>query len=440
MRFFRLFIIAVVVLAAIFGIFELVRTSILRDKGGIVLHFGSMEPNMKAKELSTSDALDIFMLDNFFEPNPLLDKVVDSLYANLQPDERVGQMIVSILGNKKRKPEEVAQLIRERKVGGVTLQNPWDEMPNIIMSLRDEVEKAGSFPLILSVDAEPTLLNARLEGISDIPNTNEFNSIQECVETAGNIAYMLQGLGIHQNFAPVCDITDMPSKYHGEEVQEEDMETSLAAEEPIGPDISPSPTHHRSFGANLKHVAKMVQAFTEETQSQGIIATAKHFPGHGKAIGDSHDGPAIINGRMEELGTFRHAIGSGVISVMVGHIMVKDNPEYETGDIPASISPTIVTDLLKKELGFKGLTITDAMDMKAVNGIPNAPFAAIKAGNDMVLMPEDELELVSRVIEETEKDKEFADQIEESVKKIIRLKVCLGLFSEGADAFHLARK
>jgi beta-N-acetylhexosaminidase len=121
-------------------------------------------------------------------------------------------------------------------------------------------------------------------------------------------------------------------------------------------------------------------------------------------------------------------INNGLLSIMMAHVTIKDNPKYGTNGLPASCSRNIVTGLLKEELGFKGLVITDALNiMKAVSIIDDAPLLASKAGNDMLLMPINEMETINSILGEMERDPNYKEQVYQSVKKIIRLKIFLGL-------------
>jgi beta-N-acetylhexosaminidase len=130
---------------------------------------------------------------------------------------------------------------------------------------------------------------------------------------------------------------------------------------------------------------------------------------------------------MKEISVYEPLIEAGVISVMVGHIAVKNNEKYNTNDLPATVSKSIVTDLLKTEMGFKGIVITDAMGMGGVKSVPKNCLKAAQAGCDIVLMPSDENVAFADMLTEYQSNEEFKKQVEESVKKIIRLKICLGL-------------
>ena len=185
----------------------------------------------------------------------------------------------------------------------------------------------------------------------------------------------------------------------------------------------------RSFGNDSKKIVELASIFIKTTQDNNIIATAKHFPGHGNVKGDSHKELVFVDGKLTELETFKGIINAGVIAVMVGHIAVKNNSEYETGGLPSSLSPKIITDLLRHKLEFNGLIITDALNMGAVTKIEKPSLKAALAGCDILLMPTDEVKLLNSILSEMNKNQEFKKQVYDSVKRIICAKICLGLIN-----------
>src|SRR5690606_22216296 len=215
---------------------------------------------------------------------------------------------------------------------------------------------------------------------------------------ASEIASLLNGMGITQNYAPVCDYG-----YNKEII------------------------NSRSFGGNEMNIGTLAVEFIKATQDNGVVATAKHFPGHGNVSGDSHNKVVYINGELDELSIFKEAIDGGVISVMSGHIAIKNNSNYNTNGLPATLSSDILEGLLREELGFKGLIITDGMNMGAVTKINNASYKAFLAGCDLILMEPDERGLHSDILNGMN-DPAIKSRVDESVKRIIRAKVCLGLY------------
>jgi beta-N-acetylhexosaminidase len=187
---------------------------------------------------------------------------------------------------------------------------------------------------------------------------------------------------------------------------------------------------NRSFGNEYGTVSRLSEVFISTTQVGHVAATAKHFPGHGSVEGDSHVNLLFLQGDPPEIPVFKHAIDAGVIFIMVGHIGVRGSDHYDTADRPSSLSYTMITRVLKEELGFNGIVITDALNMQAVSSFDSPGLLALQAGSDMVLMPEDEEELVDRIRYEMGANEAFCRQIEDSVRKIVRLKLLLGLINE----------
>ncbi|NNF83483.1 MAG: glycoside hydrolase family 3 protein, partial [Flavobacteriaceae bacterium] len=158
-----------------------------------------------------------------------------------------------------------------------------------------------------------------------------------------------------------------------------------------------------------------------------VIATIKHFPGHGLVSGDTHKNMVFIDGRLKEVINYRPLIEDGVLSVMVAHIIVRNNDQYDTKGLPASCSPKIVTGLLREEYGFNGLIVSDALNMQAALEIGKPGLKASMAGCDVILMPLNEAETINDILVEISRNSNFKEQVYESVKRILRMKICLGI-------------
>lgn len=309
-------------------------------------------------------------------------------------------MIVTSAGELGKPESVILNLAKENKIGGIVfLKGTKENHKKLIDSLNSITNSRKQLPLLYSIDAEPSLFNSRLKGTAPIMNTIDIKTINQSDSIAKIINHNLLEIGFRQNFAPVTDVSDK----------------NVAIK-------------NRSFGSNTQKVITLSKQFIKTTQEQGIIATAKHFPGHGLVKGDTHKKSVYIDGELQELEVYPPLIEAGVISIMMAHITIKNNLKYGTNSLPASCSRNIVTNLLKGELGFKGLVITDALNiMKAVTIIENAPLLASKAGNDMLLMPIDETNTIYSILDEMENDPMYKKQVYQSVKKIIRLKLYLGL-------------
>jgi beta-N-acetylhexosaminidase len=341
----------------------------------------------------------MFSLDDFYSERPDLEEVVNLIMNRLGDREKISQMIITACGGYGKTYEEVLYTIYQGDTGGVLFL---DQRKDIIEQYIETFNVAiGIKSLLLplyAVDGEPSLISYRIRGIPRFDDTNTLRSRDKTEKVAREISEIIKELGIHMNFAPVCDFS-----YNREIIGK------------------------RSFGNDPQLVSVLTETFIKTTQENGIVATAKHFPGHGTVRGDTHWKIVYIKGNPPELPVFRRAIESGVVAVMVGHIAVSNNGKYETGGVPSSLSRNIVTGLLKNELGFRGIIVTDALTMGAVKSFHLPSLLAVRAGCDMILMPEDEHSFIEAVQEEIARDDQFRAQVMESVQKIIRLKVCLGL-------------
>ncbi|MGJ8667438.1 MAG: glycoside hydrolase family 3 N-terminal domain-containing protein [Patiriisocius sp.] len=339
-------------------------------------------------------------LNDFYKYDPVIENRVDEIFQSLNDTERVAQMIVTSAGELGKPESVVIKLAQENKIGGVVfLKGTKENHKRVIDSLNAINKSQNQLPLLYSIDAEPSLFNGRLKGTSPLMNTIDIKTDAQSDSVARIINKELLEIGFRQNFAPVVDVSP------GNEA-----------------------IKNRSFGNDKNQVISLSKQFIETTQEQGIIATAKHFPGHGLVTGDTHKKSVYIDGDLQEVDVYPPLIEAGVLSIMMAHITIRNNSKYDTNGLPSSCSRNIVTGLLKEELGFKGLIITDALNiMKAVTIIDNAPLLASKAGNDMLLMPIDETQTIDAIIAEMQLDQNYKQQIYTSVKKIIRMKLFLGL-------------
>jgi beta-glucosidase-like glycosyl hydrolase len=263
-------------------------------------------------------------------------------------------------------------------------------------------------PLLITMDAEWGV-GMRLDSVEMFPRQLSLGAISSdhlVYQMGAAVAAQCKRLGIQVNYAPDVDINNNPSN-------------------PV--------INERSFGQNKQIVIQHGIAYMKGLQDNGVMATAKHFPGHGDVSVDSHADIPVINKSMEqltamELAPFKALIDAGIESVMVGHLSVPaiDNrPKYAT-----SLSSKAIHDLLKKDLGFKGIAVTDALDMQAIsNYFPKgeANVQAILAGNDMLCLPGDigaSIEKIKLAIKEKRITKKDIDQ---RVKKILAAKYKYGL-------------
>ncbi len=244
--------------------------------------------------------------------------------------------------------------------------------------------------LLVALDAEPSLMQYRLPSVK-VPLTNTLTSSTSIISTATTIADALKERGVLINFAPVYDVN---------------TNTAIIGD--------------RSFGSDTKVVAERANLFAETLRSQGIIAAAKHFPGHGLAVGDTHVTAESVPGTLAELPAFESAIDSGIPLMMVGHMSV-DGGEWDTGGLPSTLSKRIMTDLLKTRLGYTGVVITDSMAMRALNEQNDRSVRALVAGADIVLIPPDPRAAHARILELMQSDAEFKARVRDAARKVLQL-------------------
>ena len=340
-----------------------------------------------------------FSIKDFLTENQDLEFKTDSIFNILSENERVAQLIMPAAGKYGKSHEIINGLIKDGLIGGILMLNGTvDEFTKWIKGYNDLNSNNGNLPFLYSADAEPSLVNRKIMGSTPVKKANEIESIEEVESVTQKISTDLNQIGINYNFSPVVD-------------------------------MSPNSTvGYRSFGKNPENIIPWSNQFIQTTQKNNIIATAKHFPGHGLVSGDTHKSLQVINGDLQEIKNYPPLIQNGVLSVMVAHIAIENNLAFSTNGLPATCSPKIVRDLLRDSLNFQGLIVTDAMNMGGVRNVPNNTIKAIAAGCDILLMPADarlaHKELLDAYIKNLDG---IQTTIDSSVKRIIRMKICLSL-------------
>lgn len=341
-----------------------------------------------------------FQLSNYLEDNNDLDKEVNRIFSNMDDTAIIAQLIMPAVGRLGQKKETIDQHIKDRVIGGVLMLNGTkEEFTSWIKEFESNNKKRGNLPFLYSADAEPSLVNRKIIGSAPVKKANELISIEEVNSVAATISKDLNAIGINYNFSPVVD---------------------MSANQTVG---------FRSFGAKPENIIPWSDAFIQETQRNNILATAKHFPGHGLVSGDTHKELQVIDGPLKELQNYPLLIKNGVLSIMIAHIAVKNNSQFDTKGLPSTCSETIVIGLLRDSLGFKGLIVTDAMNMGGVVNVPSAATKAISAGCDIVLMPLDAKKTHSELLASYKTDKVFRAKVDAAAKRIIRMKLSLGLLN-----------
>lgn len=346
-----------------------------------------------------SKSINEYTLNDYLSNDPKLDYYVDSVFSTLNESDRVAQLLMPAIGRLGQHEDTIRNLITRKQIGGILMLNGTKEE---FISWVDEFnlinDSLNALPFLYSADAEPSLVNRKIIGSTIVKKASEIKTKDEVKECATNIANELNKIGINYNFAPVVDV---------------------AKNSTVG---------YRGFGSNPENILPFSTEFINVMQSAEIIATAKHFPGHGLVSGDTHKSLQTINGELKELDNYPPLIQNGVLSIMIAHIAVMNNEKYGTNGMPATTSKKIVNDLLRNELEFKGLIVTDAMNMGGVAKVKDADILAIEAGCDILLMPLNASESHQKLLEKYKNDSSFKIQVDASVKRIIKMKICLGLF------------
>ena len=339
-----------------------------------------------------------FHLDSFLTADKELDHKVDSVFRTLDTNSVIAQLIMPATGRLGQSEETITGLLNDNLIGGVLLLNGTKiQFTNYVTKYNELNKKAGNLPFLYSADAEPSLVNRKIIGSTPVQRANTVKTLMEVYKVANTISNDLNEIGINYNFSPVVD---------------------LAANKTVG---------YRGFGSDPMNVVPFSNAFISETQSNNIIATAKHFPGHGLVSGDTHKSLQVIDGELKELNNYPPLIKSGVLSIMVAHIAVKNNPNFNTNGLASTISDVIVQGLLRDSLKFKGLIVTDAMNMGGISKIHNASVKAIEVGCDIILMPKNARTAHSQIKSKYKTDRIFSKKVDTAAKRIIRMKICLGI-------------
>jgi len=351
-----------------------------------------------AEQINTTQK---FVLTDYLSNNESLDKEVARIFASMDDTAIVAQLIMPAVGRLGETRDSIDKFIRLRLIGGVLMLNGTkDEFTSWIESFEKSNKLMGNLPFLYSADAEPSLVNRKIIGSTVVKKANELTTIEEVIDVASIISKDLNDIGINYNFSPVVDMS--PNKTVG----------------------------YRSFGAIPENIIPWSNAFIATTQEKNIIATAKHFPGHGLVTGDTHKSLQTIDGEMKEVKNYPALIEKGVLSIMVAHIGVQNNAKFDTQGLPSTCSEKIVTTLLRDSLGFKGLIITDAMNMGGVVSVPQAASKAVRAGCDIVLMPVNVKKTHSELLDLYKKDPSFKKQVDASARRVIRMKLAAGLMNK----------
>ena len=351
-----------------------------------------------------------FNANLFYNPDKKAKNWVNKVYKSLTLKEKIGQLVIPFtttyyLSEDSKSFKELKRQIKKNNIGGFifSLGDVYS-----IAELSNALQKLSKVPLLISADFEKGGVAMRVDRATNFPTNMALGATNDenlAFEMGKIIAIEGRALGVQQNYSPVLDVNNNPKN-------------------PI--------INVRSFGEDPYLVAKLGNAYIKGLHQGGMASTVKHFPGHGDTDVDSHSDLPVLNfdrKRLDsvELVPFKSAINN-TASVMVAHlhIPILDN----TINVPGSLSFNVITKLLKEELGFKGLIVTDGMEMRGITknfSVAKSSVMAIQAGNDVVLLPPDPDIAINSIYKAVLKGEISQKRIEESVKKILLLKYCLGL-------------
>lgn len=328
---------------------------------------------------------------------------VDSVYNQMTSDQRIGQLFMPVVfgndteANRKR----IQGFVKNQHVGGLLFSK---STPLEQAKLTNAAQKSAKIPLMISLDGEWGL-SMRLSNTTRFPRNMMLGAIQNdslLYYYGLEVARQCRLMGIHVNFAPDLDVNSNPSN----------------------PVIG-----NRSFGEDPEQVARQGIMYSKGLEAGGVMAVAKHFPGHGDTSTDSHKVLPLISHSKERLDTielkpFREYINAGLSGMMVAHLNI---PVLDNNNQPSSLSEAIATDLLQNELGFSGLIFTDGLQMQGVCTEKDYCVRALQAGNDILLGPVDLVREYNSVKKAVEDGVLSESQIEAKCKKVLTYKYILGI-------------
>ena len=372
------------------------------------------EPDSESDEETAGDGEKDEAADDATGAEDSPDAEVAAVVERMTLEEKVAQLFVvrpediTKVGTQTAAGEATRQALERWPVGGIcyfakNLTDP-AQTRSMLANTQAYYEEITGLPCFLAVDEEGGTVARvganRAYGVPWVGNMADCASVEDARAKAETIAGYLTDLGFNLDFAPDADIASVEG-------------SSLAK---------------RSFGATADEVTPKVKAQVEAFLERGLLCSAKHFPGIGGAVGDSHEGAITVTSTLDELREsellpFGGAIEAGVPFVMVGHLSV---PNVTGNDVAASLNPVIIQDLLRDELGFEGIVITDSLGMGAVvgnYGYDEIGVAALEAGVDMILMPADFEACYQGVLDAVHEGRLTEERIDESVSRIVAAKL-----------------
>ncbi len=342
-------------------------------------------------------------VDDWITTHSLEEKVAQMFM--ITPDAIVGEEDVTVA------EEELAEGLKKYPVGGLiyfsgNLENP-KQAKEMLENTKQYYKEQGIVPPFIAMDEEGGQVSRiannsafGIDNVGDMSKIGKTGDPEKASEVGNTLGSYLSDIGFNMDMAPVADVLTNPkNKIIGK----------------------------RSFGTDAELVAQMAVAEAKSMRRQGVLPIYKHFPGHGATVGDTHEGFVSIDQTLDELYEdelipFQEAIANEAEVIMVGHISV---PKITGNDEPSSLSQNMITDVLRGQMGYEGIVITDAMNMGAISdNYSSADMAvqAVNAGVDIILMPVDFEEAYQAILDAVDFGTISEERIDESVRRILRVK------------------
>jgi beta-N-acetylhexosaminidase len=347
-----------------------------------------------------------------FFSNPEEEKI-KKIIDNMSIDEKIGQLLISSYNS----IDQIVPVINEYKLGGVILYK--NNINTVLQTMNDinmlkDTSSDNKINLFISIDQEGGRVNRLPSEMGTFPSAmsiGDKNDLDYAYECGSKIGYVIKELGFNLDFAPVLDIFSNP-------------QNTVIGE--------------RAFGTNPNIVSKMGLQYIDGLHSENIIATAKHFPGHGDTLVDSHVGLPVVTKTLDQLKSFEFkpfvsAIKNNIDMIMIAHIILS-----KVDSLPSTLSHKVVTDILRDDLGYNGVIITDDMGMGAIAQnytITDASIKAFKAGCDIILVKgvDNTISVINSLKASLNSGEITEDRIDESLYRILMLKNKYKLIEEAED-------
>ncbi len=409
-------IIALVVAGAVFGISKL-----MSGRNHTPVN-GNAGADTQATETQETESIPQTEEPEATETQTVVDPLVEQaaqIVSGMTLEEKVAQMFfitpeaLTGYGQVTVAGDATNEAYQKYPVGGLIYNSQnlvdIDQTKTMMAKMQQYADSRISLPVFLGVDEEGGSVTRiasneayGITNVSDMSDIGATGDTQNAYQAGVTIGTYLSDLGFNLDFAPVADVLT----------------------------VSDSVIGNRSFGTDSELVASMALSELQGLESMGIHGVVKHFPGHGGVSGDSHSGAVSTDKSLEELFAselvpFQRAIDGGAEFLMVGHIAA---PNVTGDDTPASLSKVMITDVLRTQMGYQGVVITDAMNMTAItanHAADEAAVLAVNAGADMILMPEDFGKAYNGVIDAVNNGTIDEYRINEAVVRIVKAKLAL---------------